>query len=858
MSRWAEVWTQPETGTFERVIADLPWSRVGANRALSQIGGGSVEVPASYPRLNEVIEPDTYTGSLIRLFETGSNVASFYAEEVEFDEERQGSVTINGQGIESSLESGQVYPWDWEAGSTETKFPDWVYGLGSNEIPDPDFEDDPHYPLTNGDAEEGDTSGWSTFSKGDEDTTLEIINNPTEAYEGNFYFEVDPGSYHSGIKQSGLTVYPGKRNQFTARIKEEAASSRRYTFGATVAKGASRHGLNQFYYDGTVMAELDNVASNGVGTPGGSSDGTWQELNLDITWGPKQESTDLFVQFDHHKLSDGPVYWVDGVTMAGFGVGTGDWEPTHLEDTNTFEGSTDYFHSGTRSLKVGVDANTRGYGGVRRYVSFEEGAPYYAEAWVYATVDTDISLSARQVDESVVIGTERQVISAGTWTKLTLEFNPPEGIFLGKVVVISNETTASTFYVDDVVTRTGLAPRTAGYILKEHMDLITARDGADSALTWVKYDSFTALVDSNGEAWPEEMAIRVPRGQSVRQLLDQLKQWGYEWEMIWNEGLSTYELKFYTKFDGTNGGAGEITDVALVSGKSFRKGTVRLRDPGANTFLAEGMEGSLHEKSSAVLVSNYGRREGYLPQPRTEESVTLESMIDAAIVASQNQKYGVKASLFERPFPVIDFQVGDRVGVNLPPHLPDDQYRVIGFTLVWTAEDETSYTLDFSSNVFDQPFGGTTSSSTSAGLNYLLGKFESMPDVDRLKLSITAGDEPPKESVPTMMVTAWNCRTEVTNHGDIECGGSGDMESIQVACDELEAYGQGRLILSEGDFLVDSASELSIASAIKVSGVGMYLTRILYPAYGTPPSITCGSNVEITDLTIDEDEECCG
>ena len=163
MSRWAEVWTQPETGTFTRKIADLPWSRVGMNHALNKVGGGSIEIPASYARLDELINPALNDGSVIRLFEQGTHMASFYADEVEFDEEEQGTVTISGQGIEHGLELGQVYPWDWTPAATETKFPDWVYGMGSNDFYDPSFEDDPTYPLRNGDAEDGTTETRRTL-----------------------------------------------------------------------------------------------------------------------------------------------------------------------------------------------------------------------------------------------------------------------------------------------------------------------------------------------------------------------------------------------------------------------------------------------------------------------------------------------------------------------------------------------------------------------------------------------------------------------------------------------------------------------------------------------------------------------
>jgi hypothetical protein len=855
-ARRAEVWTQPETGTFVKRIAELPWQRVGFNRELNRISSGQVTVPAIYRRLSDIVNPATDAGSLIRIFEDGVNVASFYANDADFDESIQGTVTITGDGIESALEGGIIYPWDWSPGAIETLFPDWVYGVGNNEIGDPGFEDDPTYPLRNGDAEEGSTSGWSSYGS---DAVFNVVNNPANAYEGNYFFQINPMKYHSGIKQS-IRVYPGKRNQFSVKLKEPGATSRRFTFGVEVGEGYIAHGLNQFEYDETIMAELGNVASNGLGTPGGSSDGTWQDMQLDVTWGDVQEETSLFVQFDHHKLADGPEFWVDAVTMAGFGVGTGEWEPVGLEWLTTFEGSTEQAHSGTRSLKLVMNgvAQPLGGAGVNRRIFYEEGAPYFAEIWVRTpTAGTPtVRLAAEQADGSEELVAVTADLVQDTWTRLRLEFDPPEGIFEGLLTIAWDETTAGTLYIDDTLLQTGLAPATAGYILKEQLDLITTRTGGTSALTWLKYDSFNASTDSNGVAWPEELKIRVPRGQTVRQLLDQLNGWGYEWEIIWNDGAGQYELRFYTKYTGSSGGAGTTNSVKLTKGKSFRQGRVRLRDPGPNTFLGEGIEGKLFEKQDSSLATPYGRREGYIAKRDTSDNTTLESMIDNAIVESKNQRYGVKASLFARPLPILDFDLGSKINVDIPPQLPNDAYRVVGFTGAWDVKDgQSTYTLDFSSRVYEAPFGGTTSTVTSDGLNYLLGKFEPMPDIERFKLLDTGDGDAPKESVPTIMVAAYNSRQQVKNHADIVCNGVADEETIQVAIDEIQSVGvgRGRLQLSEGDFVLTNGAVVTVPTGMTIAGVGIDVTKVGWDQAGTPASFQCtGDYVNFMDFVMGE------
>lgn len=809
MSRWVEVWTQPQTGSFTKKIAFLPWARVGFNRKINGVGTGQVTVPQIFPRLDEITDPDNNTGSLIRMWEDGYNVASFFAEEVGYDEKEDDVVTISGPGIEEGLEKGIIYPWDWTPGSTETKFPDWVYGLGTNEVADPGFEDDPTFPLVNGDAEEGTLTGWSSrnFSE-DTGDLFELINNPSNAYEGDFFFKINPGKYHSGIVQNNLRVYPGKTNTFSARIKEPGGLGKRFTFGVQAPEGTVGNGLNQFYYKGEIMAELDNVAQSG-----GSSDGTWQLIDLDITWGPEVEETYLFAQFDHHPDTNGPEYWVDAVTMAGFGVGVGDWEAVGLEFIDIFEGSTDEAYDGARSLKLVMNgvAQPVGGAGVKRPINFEQGAPYYVEVWLRTpTAGTPtVRLTASQKDGGATISTTTVDLVVDTWTKIFLEFEPLDGIYEGFLTLAWDETTAGTLYADDFMLRTGLSARNAGRILNEHLTEVTTRAGGASALLWLKWDGWDGSLDSNGTAWPEDLAIRVPRGQTIRQLLDQLGQWGYEWEIVWNVGADMYELKFYTKSDGATGGAGDpVPDIRLITGKSFRQGMVRLRDAGPNTFLAEGLEGSLYEKQDGGLLGGYGRIEEYLPQDRTDESTTLESLVDAAIVVSKNSQYGVKASLFERPFPGIDFHLGDRPEIDLPPHLPDNRYRVVGYTGAWEAKDNfASYSLDFSSQVFDEPFGGTTSTVTSAGLNYLLGLFKRMPDTDRLSIGVGGADPFTGPIVPTYLVAAWNARPEIRAVADFVCDGTDDQDKINSAIQKTYLYGGGwgsgkggRVILSGGEF----------------------------------------------------------
>jgi hypothetical protein len=810
MSKNVEVWTQPETGTFTKKIADLPWARIGFNRGISIVGQGQIELPASYDRLDELIDPENNSGSMIRVWQDGQNVESFYADEVTFDEGKQGTVTISGPNIEHGLEKGVVYPWDWTPGATATLFPDWVYGVGSSIIQDISFDDSIQSPLVNGDFEKGDASGWAVFGKDPDDEddpgpSLDVVNNPANAYEGNYFVIIDPTVVHGGLKQEGIRVYPNKTNGFSARVKGPGPIGDRITMNYRAEAGtvaATGSPYFQTYTNGEIQAELDNAVYET-----GATDGTWQEIIMNATWGGDQYDTDLYVQYDDHSKANGEVFWLDAFTMTGFGVGVGPWEAVGTEWMTVFEGSSFIAHSGTQSLAMSMSgiAQPSGAVGIRQPVEFEAGAPYTAEVWVWTPTggSPTVRLAVSQADGGAELGSVEVDVVASTWTKLEVQVTPPEGILDGFIGLAWVETYAGTLYVDDFDVKDGLPAATAGKIVGDALTAVTTRDGGDSALLWLKWDSWDETYDTNGQLWGEELDMRVSRGMTIRQLLDRLSDWGIEWEVVWNVGSSQYELKLYKKFDGTTGGAGGASTVRLISGKSFRTGQVRLRDAGPNTFLAEGADGTIMEKQSAALEAGYGRVEGYISQGSAEGAETLESIIDTSLVESENQKFGIKAALFQRPFPLLDFDLGDRPEVNLPPHLPDDTYRVVGYTGAWdAAEDSDEYTLSFSTHVFDDPFGGTTSEATSAGLNYLLGKYEGLPDIDRVSGTSTTigtvGAEPaPIERVPTFTVASSYARQYVKNLADFVCDGIDDQIDIQRALDALPSGG-GRVVLTEG------------------------------------------------------------
>lgn len=841
--RWLEVWTQPGAGTFERKIAFLPVHRAGFNRRINGVGTGSVTIPAAYDRLLEVIDPDNDVGSLVRFYEgvdgPAVNVYSFFANEVSIKEGEGAEATIAGPGIESGLEHGIAYPWDWP--KSPTVWPDHVYGLGSNLLGTTgSFEDDPLYPLENGGAEDGELGAWgetggSGFVNPD---GVNVIEDAGNALSGDWYFFINPDRYHSGIRQT-MKVWPGRRNSFVVRMQEPTADGKRYTAGVQVGSGSLMHHTNGFRYSGYALAELDNVARNpsGNGTPGGSSDGTWQQFDLDVTWGDDQDSTTLVVQFDHHKLSEGPNYKVDDVTMAGFGVGLQDWVPigVDLAQLITWEVSTDEAHTGTHSMKMVQGAGVFGAVGTYREVNVEPGVPHVGEIWV-RTPDAGTPTVRFTIQKAKAGGEQLATVTADlvqdVWTKLEVTFEPVGSNKLVWFVMSIDEATAQTMYFDDGLLRTGLPAASPGYIADEQLDLVLAR----SALTWLRFDSFSATVDSNGVGWDDlEMGIRVSRGQSMMQVLSQIGEWGYEWEVVPNPGFpgepEPFELTLYNK-EGMGTDRTAMSTPQIVTGKSFiaDDGLVRLRDPGPNTVLGEGLEGIVIEDQDTGLEAAYGRRESYVPQQTTDANVTVQSLLDTALVNSLNQRFGIKGTVFDPPFPGVEFFLGDKINVNIPPHLAQGGYRVVGYSGTWDFdENHASYSIDFSTQVFDEPHGGTTSTVTSEAVNRLLSEFKGMPEIDPLLFD--AGGHTPPFTGPievTILVASSEARPEIIALADYVCDGLDDQVEIQNALDDLPAgtatagrltSPRGRVICSEGGFNCDGDIEVPGGAALE--GVGM-------------------------------------
>lgn len=103
-----EVWTRPESGTFERKFPIKVETQ--HNLALGVFGHGLLVLPSDYPRLDDILYTDkddhsNDVAALIRVFHGDVWVHDFYAARMVNDVNETGRRTVNvtGPGLGASL-----------------------------------------------------------------------------------------------------------------------------------------------------------------------------------------------------------------------------------------------------------------------------------------------------------------------------------------------------------------------------------------------------------------------------------------------------------------------------------------------------------------------------------------------------------------------------------------------------------------------------------------------------------------------------------------------------------------------------------------------------------------------------------
>lgn len=112
---------------------------------------------------------------------------------------------------------------------------------------------------------------------------------------------------------------------------------------------------------------------------------------------------------------------------------------------------------------------------------------------------------------------------------------------------------------------------------------------------------------------------------------------------------------------------------------------------------------------------------------------------------------------------------------------------------------------------------------TTDAVNAMLRKFRALPE-DIPRAASAAAAVADQLVIPTVLVAAVNARPEVYATADFKCGGVSDHFEIQAANDLLNSLGiQGRIVLSEGDFVTEEQVNLDTDQQLMGMGWGTYI-----------------------------------
>lgn len=800
---WAEIWTLPELGSFSMVRTGVPG--VGAiRRPASGIGRGELKVPTDWAHLTDLL--DTATGSLVRICQRDASgnrevVAEWYPEGTGEPHAEHSTTSVTGPTIEARLDSTVLLPYDWPTNPTVDT--DWLYGDGRNLLVNGDFEDGEASWTFETETEEG----WVEYTGADIDPLddgPEVTGDDQRS--GSFSLKFDPDQAMSGVSKT-VPCAPNGRMQLQGFLKS-ATTGKRFIMFCEVGDGFTDHSTNSAVRNSRIEVELDGATYGS-----GSTDGTFQQFDIDVTTGDDQ--TELTFGFLYDDTSDGPLAYVDDITIAGYSAGVEPWEPMYWIGATstppvTFELAT---HPDTASncLKWKASADALHAGGCRQAVSgVQRGRTMTATGTIYQE-----SGSTR----TYVVAVKREGGGdSGGWTA-SVQVTCLTGVTTRFALTFTSETvdqylldirkydtnTATDVYVDDVEFYYGLPPQTAGEIWGDILtDAQTAHaaesgDYAMESLTWLKKD-FTDAVDSAGNAWAEDLRIRLRRWSTYGQIMDQFVRLGYEYRIVPNPSFGSPDteshlLQIFNPWDSATYTGGVGTDrtgsVKITSGQNVLTGPIAKQALPRTVAIVEDDTGNIAISKDATGTSNWGQRQMGALERNAFEIDTLESIADVALSDRALTSASQITMTTGQFLPLIDFEPGDTIMFSAPPKVTSSAHRVAMVTIEF-GDQPAVWTIDFDKPVF------TGLAGTVHAVNQLLRRSAEPPE--DTAASATSDVTPFTGPIePTFLVAASDARQEIRDLADFRCDGTNDHVEIQSAVDALPATG-GRVQLTEGTF----------------------------------------------------------
>lgn len=864
-----EAWSLPlETTT--RTVARIPFLAGSFDDEVDRGGitRGSITVRGDWDRLAEVTDPDNDIESLIRVYRDNTLVGSFFGRRTaqELTDKGEALVTITGPGLaDGSFSSTTIEHFDYPTNPTAD--PDWIWGAGSalNGFRNGDFEDS---EFVQGKRlfdvatqfEDGSLQGWKPLAAatGRPNVTVAPEVNTDDAHAGSYSLVFTPGDPTSGIYKP-LRVKGGEEYTFTVRIKS-ATTGKRFLFGVNTLGGTTSHS-NDFIISNFGYAELGNAAQ---GT--GSTDGTWQLCTLTVTF-PEFENleneADTIITITSESSGTGPEVRVDTFSALGPGLGLLPWRQQNVNSPPlpTFEQDTTNVNTGTYS---GHFVTASAFHGIKQRVAgITPGRVYTFQAYVYHEIGSnqDFRIRMRRGDGDGLLKVETFSVPDSTWTQMTVTTLVDQEEILFDIT----KSTAGEFWVDTATVTEGMAAASWGAINIQLLDDLTTDHTAETApyaldaLGWVDYTTFTASLDSAGNAWtPAEVEYKAQAGKKFKAIATDGERIGFEWEL--RDTGSAFEYRIYNPYNwstrtggiGTNRVGTGVPD--LRYGAGVIAGPIVEQPAGANRVHISGAGGRFDIAIDQTKVNAVGTRMLHQNDPNLLGATTLSEVADRLLAERTEPVTAIKVNIDPKdhtgvPTPYEHFNVGDTYPIDLAGIFTGAK-RVVKVTTDFTP-GYGRYTVEFD----NRSYTSDPKKALAEAVRRLLEKFDELDGpVDE--------SGPPDETVeafqgigavPTYLIASADARQEIKNIADFVCDGVADHEEINAAITAMgnTPYGQGRFVFTAGDFNCTEGVDFSGAS-YSVLGMGRDSTYLYFASITGNYAFQLGNFSVCRDLTIFE------
>ena len=619
-----EVWTLPWSGTFVRVIADLPAvvNTGSGNVRLSDFASGQVGVPADYTRISEIV--DTDVGSLVRVYDGSTIVHEWVPERVAYKlNTESGQVAVlSGPDLASAAFDGAVvYPFDYE--TNPTLLPDHIWG-GKNILTNPGFETSEQRPTVYELWNDGSASDTFTLDDGT-DTTSSIA------------WDASASTVETRL-EADITAY----NDVLV------------TGEGTVAEPWTIEFLDPFDIDDVTLDKTDTGMTSTLSTVvfGALQPTGWMKSQT-VSRGVTQvfgEYTNFVVQ---PNFPDTGTYalFVNPVLIGRRYAGA--QQVLNVTPGRTYQASVRIRpRSGTDLYRFII----RGVNG--QFIASDTGG---LDGTAY-TVNTYSTITITDV-----------VIPAGI-SQIIFRLSNVDAVGVDP----------AGWEMDNAVFAEGAAASTIGTIMQSLLDdaaVDHAGDTRGAILDWVDYTGFDATNDSDTTAWAQVESVTIPRGMSYGQLLDKVRGLDYEFRLTPKAvpGADTHDFDLYeTDNLGTSFLAAATPSV--TSGQGTVGGTIIRRIPRYTAAFTEGEGGVFVEATNATELTDFGRLETYHGDIDLTSTLSITNASSHLLAVEAGIRTAVQVKLLRddlHPVPLVDYVVGDLLRGQFPPVVAKNDMRVL-------------------------------------------------------------------------------------------------------------------------------------------------------------------------------------